>query len=92
MDYGTFSPGDEFDITFLDDGTGPWHAYVDDFATVLVLTEIGGPPTSIFWHNVIQAIAVIEAIIIAVCVISLIIYAKKFGFPPGPIPGPPSRD
>ena len=35
---GTFNPSDQFDMTFEDDGTGPWWAHLDAISTDLKLT------------------------------------------------------
>lgn len=44
--FDVFSIGDDFDITFLDDGTGPWHVFFEQASTDLILTETEEPPPS----------------------------------------------
>lgn len=41
--FGDFNPSDQFDITFTDDGTGPWWAHLDAVSTDLTLTEKAPP-------------------------------------------------
>lgn len=40
---GTFTPSDQFDITFKDDGTGPWYAHLDAISTDIIITQKTNP-------------------------------------------------
>ena len=40
----TFNPSDQFDITFDDDGTGPWWAHLDAISTDIKITKKYPPP------------------------------------------------